>query len=113
MARCIGSSPSSRPGKARWVTELVVNHRPRTAGRTKYGLGRTFHVVLDLILIRFFQCYAQRPCTSLASSVSGRLVWASSAFIAMLYFKSVFPWPYLWWATTCRPRLSSRPPSLR
>ena len=43
------------------VTELVVNHRPRTAGRTKYGLGRTFHVVLDLILIRFLQRYAQRP----------------------------------------------------
>ena len=43
------------------VTELVVNHRPRTAGRTKYGLGRTFNVVLDLILIRFFQRYAQRP----------------------------------------------------
>ena len=43
------------------VTELVVNHRPRTAGRTKYGLGRTFNVVLDLILIRFLQRYAQRP----------------------------------------------------
>ena len=43
------------------VTELVVNHRPRTAGKTKYGLGRTFNVVLDLILIRFLQRYAQRP----------------------------------------------------
>ena len=40
---------------------MVVNHRARTAGRTKYGLGRTFNVVLDLILIRFFQKYAQRP----------------------------------------------------
>ncbi len=43
------------------VIELVVNHRPRTAGRTKYGLGRTFNVVLDLILIRFLQRYSQRP----------------------------------------------------
>ena len=43
------------------VTELVVNHRPRTAGQTKYGLGRTFNVVLDLILIRFLQRYSQRP----------------------------------------------------
>ena len=43
------------------VIELVVNHRPRTAGRTKYGLGRTFNVVLDLILIRFLQRYQQRP----------------------------------------------------
>ena len=37
------------------VVELEVNHRARTAGKTKYGLGRTFNVVLDLILIRFFQ----------------------------------------------------------
>ncbi|MCA1686264.1 MAG: glycosyltransferase family 2 protein, partial [Planctomycetia bacterium] len=43
------------------VSEMVVNHRARTSGRTKYGLGRTFNVVLDLILIRFFQKYAQRP----------------------------------------------------
>ncbi len=43
------------------VAELEVHHRPRTAGKTKYGLGRTFNVVLDLILIRFFQKYAQRP----------------------------------------------------
>ena len=43
------------------VTEQVVNHRARTAGKTKYGLGRTFNVVLDLILIRFLQRYAQRP----------------------------------------------------
>ena len=54
-ARCTGSSRSSPAGKGRASTELVVNHRPRTAGRTKYGLGRTFNVVLDLILIRFFQ----------------------------------------------------------
>jgi glycosyltransferase involved in cell wall biosynthesis len=43
------------------VSEIVVNHRPRTAGRTKYGLGRTLNVVLDLLLIRFFDRYAQRP----------------------------------------------------
>ena len=60
------------------VTELVVNHRPRTAGRTKYGLGRTFNVVLDLMLIRFFQplrCSGSRSTCS-ARSASGR--WASA-----------------------------------
>jgi glycosyltransferase involved in cell wall biosynthesis len=79
------------------VTELVVNHRPRSAGRTKYGLGRTFNVVLDLILIRFLQRYAQRPL-----HFFGRFgLWAFGlsvfCFLAMLYFKWVFPWPYLWW----------------
>src|SRR4029077_6146383 len=30
------------------VAEMEVHHRPRTSGRSKYGLGRTFNVVLDL-----------------------------------------------------------------
>jgi glycosyltransferase involved in cell wall biosynthesis len=79
------------------VTELIVNHRPRTAGRTKYGLGRTFNVVLDLILIRFLQRYAQRPL-----HFFGRFgLWSFGlcfvCFLAAIYFKWVFPWPYLWW----------------
>lgn len=43
------------------VTELEVNHRPRIGGRSKYGVGRTFRVMLDLVLIRFLDRYAQRP----------------------------------------------------
>lgn len=43
------------------VTEIEVNHRPRQRGRSKYGIGRTFRVVLDLVLIRFLDRYAQRP----------------------------------------------------
>jgi glycosyltransferase involved in cell wall biosynthesis len=34
------------------VTELVVNHRPRRFGRSKYGLSRTFRVVADLVRLR-------------------------------------------------------------
>jgi hypothetical protein len=34
------------------VTEVVVNHRPRRYGRSKYGLSRTFRVVGDLISLR-------------------------------------------------------------
>ncbi len=43
------------------VTELVVNHRPRTRGKSKYGIGRTFRVVLDLLLLKFLDRYGQRP----------------------------------------------------
>ena len=43
------------------VAELGVHHRPRKAGKTKYGLGRTFNVVLDLLLIRFFQRVRSTP----------------------------------------------------
>jgi dolichol-phosphate mannosyltransferase len=31
------------------VAEIVVNHRPRRFGRSKYGLSRTFGVIADLV----------------------------------------------------------------
>ena len=34
------------------VTEVVVHHRPRRFGRSKYGLSRTFGVVRDLVRLR-------------------------------------------------------------
>ncbi len=77
------------------VTELVVNHRPRTAGRTKYGLGRTFNVVLDLILIRFLQRYQQRPLHFFGRFGLWSFALGILSMIAMIYFKYVFPWPYL------------------
>lgn len=69
------------------VVEQVVNHRPRTAGRTKYGLGRTFTVVLDLILIRFLQRYAQRPIQMFGRIGLWSFLLSFATFGAMLYFK--------------------------
>lgn len=43
------------------VTEIPVNHRPRIHGSTKYGLGRTYRVILDLINVRFLMDYFTRP----------------------------------------------------
>jgi glycosyltransferase involved in cell wall biosynthesis len=34
------------------VAEVVVNHRPRRFGRSKYGLSRTFGVAADLLRLR-------------------------------------------------------------
>jgi dolichol-phosphate mannosyltransferase len=79
------------------VTELVVNHRPRTAGKTKYGLGRTFNVVLDLILIRFLQRYSQRPLHFFGRFGLWSFAGAFLSFLAMLYFKYLFPWPHFLW----------------
>jgi glycosyltransferase involved in cell wall biosynthesis len=76
------------------VTELEVHHRPRTAGRTKYGLGRTFNVVLDLILIRFNQRYAQRPMHFYGRIGLYSFLLSGLSFLGMLYFKWVFPWPF-------------------
>lgn len=43
------------------VTEVVVNHRPRRAGTSKYGLSRTVRVVLDLVTVKFLLSYSTRP----------------------------------------------------
>lgn len=43
------------------ITEADVDHRARLAGTSKYGLGRTFRVASDLMLMLFFQKYFRRP----------------------------------------------------
>ena len=43
------------------IAEMVVNHRPRRAGVTKYGLSRTVRVVLDLATVKFLLSYSTRP----------------------------------------------------
>ncbi len=43
------------------VTEVPVNHHARQYGRSKYGIGRTVRVVLDLITVWFLGGYATRP----------------------------------------------------
>ena len=43
------------------VTEVPVNHRARQFGRTKYGISRTFRVILDLLTVKFLLSYSTRP----------------------------------------------------
>jgi glycosyltransferase involved in cell wall biosynthesis len=43
------------------IGEMVVHHNPRTLGESKYGISRSFRVVLDLISAFFFMRYKARP----------------------------------------------------
>ena len=43
------------------VSEIIVNHRPRIYGETKYGGSRLFHGLFDLISILFLSKYTQSP----------------------------------------------------
>jgi glycosyltransferase involved in cell wall biosynthesis len=43
------------------IVEIPVNHRPRQAGSSKYGIDRTIRVLLDLIWIRFTMRFLHRP----------------------------------------------------
>ncbi|WEX87662.1 glycosyltransferase family 2 protein [Sinorhizobium garamanticum] len=50
-----GVVPSSRIG------EMPVTHHARHFGASKYGLSRTFRVILDLLAVLFFMRYKARP----------------------------------------------------
>ncbi len=69
------------------VSEMVVNHRVRRAGVSKYGLSRTFKVVLDLMVVKFLANYATKPIYVFGGF--GFLSWlcAAGAFGWALYYK--------------------------
>lgn len=48
-------APSSR------IDEMVVTHNARRFGQSKYGISRTFRVVLDLLSVVFFMSFRYRP----------------------------------------------------
>jgi glycosyltransferase involved in cell wall biosynthesis len=71
------------------VTEIVVNHRPRTAGQSKYGIGRTFKVILDLLTVKLLGSYATKPIYffgffGFALMASGVLIAAAVALLKLL-----------------------------
>ncbi|MBI5239827.1 MAG: glycosyltransferase family 2 protein [Elusimicrobia bacterium] len=43
------------------IVEVPVNHRARALGVSKYGLGRTFKVILDLMTVKFMDSYMAKP----------------------------------------------------
>jgi len=43
------------------VAEVPVNHRARTRGVSKYGISRTFKVLLDLMTVKFMDSYLGKP----------------------------------------------------
>ena len=43
------------------VTEVAVNHKPRVFGKSKYGLSRTYKVLLDLIVLKFLSDFSTKP----------------------------------------------------
>lgn len=92
------------PAVANWagvrVVEMPVNHRARQFGTTKYGIGRTTRVVLDLITVRFMQSYLVRPMqvfglAGFASASLGVLICFWLAFRKLAYHEDIGSRPLL------------------
>jgi len=86
------------PVYASWVgariTELTVNHRPRSFGRSKYSLARTSRVLLDLITVKLLGSYSTKPIYFFGCTAFG--LWALAFICAAIVIiqKLVPPYPY-------------------
>jgi len=65
------------------MVQVPVHHHSRKFGKSKYGLGRTFRVISDLLLIVFFKKYQNRPIHFFGTL--GIITFGSGAIID-LYF---------------------------
>ena len=67
------------------IGEVEVNHRPRAAGRSKYGLLRVSRVLVDLITIKFIGDFSTRPNSVFGGFGLASLVFAATAFAITAY----------------------------
>lgn len=72
------------------VVEMPVNHRARQFGTSKYGIGRTLRVLLDLVTVLFLQRYLTRPMQvfgfwGMVLSFVGFVVLLYLTFMRMVY----------------------------
>ena len=70
------------------VGEMVVNHRSRTAGRSKYNFKRTLKGFADMIMIWYWNRYAVRPFHFLGSI--GLVIILFSLFSGIMALKEFF-----------------------
>tara|TARA_B100000686_G_scaffold189187_1_gene195883 strand:- start:1067 stop:2026 length:960 start_codon:yes stop_codon:yes gene_type:complete len=81
------------PAIASWygvrMSEVKVRHHPRTAGVSKYGLSRTFRVLLDLLTVKFLMGYSARPIQFFGSIGLGCTV-AGGGALGWLFFERIF-----------------------
>ncbi len=97
------------PAYAAWaggkIKEVVVTHHPRTRGQTKYGISRSFRVILDLLTVRFLVAYSAKPAylfgklgffalffafLSLTWSIAKKLLWEEPMFTDPFFYMTIF-----------------------
>jgi glycosyltransferase involved in cell wall biosynthesis len=80
------------PAVASWygvkIKEVETTHHPRRHGKSKYGISRTFMVVLDLITVTFLQNFSTKPMQAfgpfgLACGLTGFMI---NLYLVLLWF---------------------------
>ena len=97
------------PALANWmggkVTEVPVNHQARQFGTSKYGIARTFKVVLDLFTVKFLLHYSKGPM-----QIFGKIgMWFGVPGVLMLGWMVLAHLSYLLFGTEVGSMLVKRP----
>jgi glycosyltransferase involved in cell wall biosynthesis len=98
------------------ITEIVVNHRPRKYGETKYGLSRIWKVLFDMVAVEMLVHFNQKPlkwflgfgfiffiigiCFAFASVIffikgEQSIIFPSASFLSFFLFGSLLSWGFL------------------
>jgi glycosyltransferase involved in cell wall biosynthesis len=78
------------------ITEVPINHRPRTRGRTKYGYSRLPRGFVDLLFHLFWNRYSTRPVhllggIGLLSFTVGCLIGVHAVYLKFALGQSLLP----------------------
>jgi len=71
------------------ITEVRVHHHARKFGKAKYGLERTFKVILDLFTVKFLTTYANKPIY-LFGGLGISLILAGGIVLLYLFIRRVW-----------------------
>lgn len=82
------------------IAEVVVHHRPRKHGVSKYGLSRTIRVALDLLTVKFLLSYSTRPLQmfgliGLVMGIVGTAITGWLAYVRLFAYQSIADRPLL------------------
>lgn len=82
------------------ITEMPVNHHARRFGKSKYGLGRTFRVVMDLMTVYFMKRFLTKPMhvfglLGMVSMLSGALLGVYLTVVKFAYGQDIGDRPLL------------------
>lgn len=77
------------------MTEVKVRHHARKFGKTKYGINRTFKVILDLFTVKFLLSYANKPIYLFGGAGVLLMLVSSIAMLLLAIRRLVFSIPVL------------------
>src|SRR5262245_38222734 len=82
------------------ISEVVVGHRARVHGKSKYGISRTIRVILDLLTVKFLLSYSTRPLqifglVGLALGAIGLAITGYLGFVRLMGLQAIGNRPLL------------------